>query len=335
MPRYHVLDGLRGLAALSVFFSHCAYTLPDDLFAIAFGTPLRLLLDGKAAVDLFFVLSGFVLALPYMTSYPQRWSAFIIRRVFRIYPAHLAALILAASIAPFVLVESLNHWGAAYPEIHSSLASLLWQATLLGTREQMTGVNPVIWTLAVEVQMALIFPFVGRIAACGPAVQTGLFISSLIVGIVYWPLPLFVFGALIARHRPVIKWAPIIGVALYGVRAFVPSLPGEYTGHIICGAGAAILIATGSNGGLRLLSHSIPQFLGRISFSLYLTHFPILLTMTSRLSGCSMILAWSVAFALTLPLSWLLWRYVEMPGQTLGRRLTSFHHNMRTAAKPI
>lgn len=61
---YPELDGLRGLAALMVFFSHAMGLLyPTPLITYLQSSPFRILWDGAAAVDFFFVLSGFVLTL--------------------------------------------------------------------------------------------------------------------------------------------------------------------------------------------------------------------------------------------------------------------------------
>ena len=96
--RYGELDGLRGLAALAVFLSHVSLMLPaPSFFERAALTPLHVLWDGAAAVDLFFVLSGFVLALPFVgdTARELSYPAFMLRRALRILPAYWASLLLA------------------------------------------------------------------------------------------------------------------------------------------------------------------------------------------------------------------------------------------------
>src|SRR5262249_7776852 len=71
--RFAGLDGLRGLAAFSVFLGHTVRLIPGPrLSDRLMESPLRVLWDGTAAVDLFFVLSGFVLSLPFVGPGRQR-----------------------------------------------------------------------------------------------------------------------------------------------------------------------------------------------------------------------------------------------------------------------
>ena len=93
--RNGALDGLRGLAAFSVFLSHAQGMIPATaLMETLRSSPARILWDGAAAVSLFFVLSGFVLALPFIGPIAKRLDVadFLVRRVFRIYPAYLVAI---------------------------------------------------------------------------------------------------------------------------------------------------------------------------------------------------------------------------------------------------
>jgi len=94
-PRFTELDSLRGLAALTVVFCHfvTAY-LNGPPFAFLNKFPVRVLLDGHEAVMLFFLLSGFVLSLPYRQRGVE-YGSFLVRRVCRIYLPYLGALLIA------------------------------------------------------------------------------------------------------------------------------------------------------------------------------------------------------------------------------------------------
>lgn len=112
------LTGIRGVAALYVVLYHFfQISAPPGVAGVV-------LLHGYLSVDLFFVLSGFVMALSYAASFTRdfTWPAyrdFLIKRLARIYPLFCAATLAAAVIAvvtpsPWLLVQNLlliQSWG--------------------------------------------------------------------------------------------------------------------------------------------------------------------------------------------------------------------------------
>ncbi|MGH9597467.1 MAG: acyltransferase family protein, partial [Edaphobacter sp.] len=107
MPKYErkhfgELDSLRGIAAVAVMFFHFHLLWEESphhewsewLFMFP---PLKFLIAGHAAVILFFLLSGFVLALPQIRGKKQRYAEYISKRVCRIYMPYLVALFLAVA----------------------------------------------------------------------------------------------------------------------------------------------------------------------------------------------------------------------------------------------
>ena len=91
-PRYEILDGLRGVAALMVLFFHCFET-----YIPVFGT--QHINHGYLAVDFFFVLSGFVIGY----AYDDRWNKmttwkFFKRRLVRLHPMVVAGTVLGACL---------------------------------------------------------------------------------------------------------------------------------------------------------------------------------------------------------------------------------------------
>lgn len=79
--RYRQLDSLRGLAALTVFIGHCAgVKINMGVQNAVYPTPLGVLFNGNAAVVFFFVLSGFVLSLPFVNgNRPLKLTGFILK----------------------------------------------------------------------------------------------------------------------------------------------------------------------------------------------------------------------------------------------------------------
>ena len=96
--RYATLDGLRGAAAMVVVFVHfhALYHLPE-------------IEHGYLAVDLFFAMSGFVIANAYdrkLSSGELNWQKYFVLRLFRLYPLYFAGLALGVAALAYRLPAS-------------------------------------------------------------------------------------------------------------------------------------------------------------------------------------------------------------------------------------
>jgi peptidoglycan/LPS O-acetylase OafA/YrhL len=155
--RIPALDGLRGLAVLVVFFFHYgggthSSFLPMRIFGL-------LNKGGWAGVTLFFVLSGFLITGILWDSFdqPHWWRNFYIRRTLRIFPLYYASIALVVLAAAFT--------GTFRPAV-----GLIWIPALFlqNMPHLYTLVNGIpsplalfhFWSLAVEEQFYLIWPFV-------------------------------------------------------------------------------------------------------------------------------------------------------------------------------
>jgi len=97
-----------------------------------------------------------------------------------------------------------------------------------------------------------------------------------------------------------------------------------YVERLICTIGAAtvMIVVISSTSMAHLLKHSVPLLLGRMSYSLYLFHFPILLGLLTVLpSYTSTGVIWALFIPLTFCISYLSYRYIERPSTNLGRHL--------------
>lgn len=147
------LDGLRGVAVLFVMVYHAWYFVPGVQGAIAANVSLYPMNYGRTGVQLFFVLSGFLLFLPYarwLFGRQPRPSArlFYKRRALRVGPAYWANLALLVLLSPF-------SWALAA----SALAHLVFLHNVFFSPTQ--KINSVYWTMAVEVQFYAILPAIG------------------------------------------------------------------------------------------------------------------------------------------------------------------------------
>jgi len=219
------LEGLRGLAALWVVLDHIfRFTLVGTQMtgwqAIVRDT-LGWILQGRVCVDLFIVLSGYLLMRPVVSAGTGqlpggRWD-YIKRRARRILPPYYAALLI--SIGIIALVPALNgtlapEWADAVPAwgTHMILAHLFLVHNL--SYHWASKINPPFWTIATEWQIYFLFPILllpiwrrmGNIGVifCALAVGLGGF---LILGKGHatapWYLGLFAMGmAAAATDRP-------------------------------------------------------------------------------------------------------------------------------------
>ncbi|MGO8994658.1 MAG: acyltransferase family protein [Polyangiaceae bacterium] len=166
-PELRALTGLRFLAAFYVLVFHALFTFSRaslQMRALRFA-PLRALLSsGYVGVNLFFVLSGFVLAYAYvedgkLTTTPARfWWA----RFARIYPMHLVGLLLALPL--FALGSAANHVQAMTIAkeggLQLALSALLVQAWVPAHVLDLNGPS---WSLSVEAFFYAIFPLLVRL----------------------------------------------------------------------------------------------------------------------------------------------------------------------------
>jgi len=173
--RYNELDSLRGLAAATVVFGHIAVLVFGAPIVLGSGwthwrhilelinrTPLTAIMGGGAAVRFFFVLSGFVLMLPYLRRKDNPYAPYIVKRVCRIYLPYLAA----------VLIAVLGNWvlgGYPLPGFSAEVAQT-WSVPVSGRvvlqHVAMLGVfpaarfNTALWSLVQEMRISIYFPFI-------------------------------------------------------------------------------------------------------------------------------------------------------------------------------
>lgn len=354
--RFRSLDAMRGIAALQVMFAHY---LSAGQGWIDFGspwvrfTPLRFLLQAHLAVIFFFVLSGFALAHSLLEEQRPSYLTFIARRFCRIY-LPFAAAILISTILCMALRQDF------VPGISDSLRVDWLDAspTAVARHFLMTGLRPdmqldgVMWSLVHEMRVSLIIPalvalflwrfWVGAMVVAATsllalitATQIGLWnpwqgVSIFASGLqtLFYLFP-FAVGIVVAiwrtRLTAMLRRHLLLAIALGGVmmlwRHFINSY-GFSDWLVSLLAAGAILVALEFSAVDRALLSKPLQWFGRVSYSLYLVHLPILLALLHGLAGTTSV---QVAVLTAIPCSFLaallLNTFVEQPAARLGRSI--------------
>lgn len=172
--RIHSLDSLRGISALIVVVFHSLISLPtfytayykreySNVFVKVFTeTPLHTLWAGPEVVLLFFILSGYVLSLPYLKYDGISYKGYVIKRFFRIYIPYLAIMLIYLII--FILlsdyrdITSLTDTFNARWDHPVTLKAFFSYVFMLGY--DMTNINGVTWSLVHEMRISIIFPLI-------------------------------------------------------------------------------------------------------------------------------------------------------------------------------
>jgi peptidoglycan/LPS O-acetylase OafA/YrhL len=157
-----VLDVLRGLAILMVYFYHClqwshgSTHFPWKGYFRDFSQPLEFILIspltwGGYGVAVFFVISGFCIHLSFARSRSSGFGEFFYKRFWRIVPPFLVAL--GVFLVGDILTGQIKSNSEALWQFgtHALLVHNFWQDTYY-------GVNPSFWSIAVEAQLYAIYP---------------------------------------------------------------------------------------------------------------------------------------------------------------------------------
>ncbi|MCS0645335.1 acyltransferase family protein [Curtobacterium flaccumfaciens] len=350
--RIGALDGLRGIAALVVLIHHSFVSvapLGDVYFdkpapaALAWlvASPIHLVWAGPEAVYVFFILSGLVLTLPALRR-RYDWKAYYPSRLIRLYlPVVVAVLFaLALSLAvPRAGTAGRGTWMENHDQA-PSLFAFVRNATLISP----DWLNPPLWSLRWEVAFSVLLPLYVFIALRCARWRLPLLLGAIALsavgtliedkGLLIY-LPMFLIGAVLA---PVLsqaeastsrRWPWIMGASLIGITCtwwLGPSVPADdaVTLPIVLLSALAIVVsAVRWQGARAFLERPVVQWFGRISFSLYLTHDPIVVATGTLLP---VDLAWLtplVCIPVSIAVAYIFFRLVEHPAHLVAKRVAS------------
>ncbi|WP_130858650.1 acyltransferase family protein [Gracilibacillus phocaeensis] len=367
--RMEQLDSLRGLAALVVLFSHIpyfAFSLPPVVYQALVWLGFT---DGYRAVMLFFLLSGFVLSLPFLRKDKLDYLPYVIKRLFRIYLPYLSAIVFAMILSQIFLnqdIAAIGDWNLLWKE--SIRMPLVTEHLLFLGNYHTNAFNGVIWSLVHELRISLIFPFLMLVVKrlnWKIIITIALLLSGIsALNTMYrWQesvgyhtdyfktlqyTAFFLFGSLMAKHRKELtaffhhrkflsKCALLfMSLGLFQFSNFGLHVAYQLTGisffsthfntiseyGIVLGCIGIVVCAFGSVKLTSVLQLKPFLFLGRISYSLYLFHLPVILTCLYLLQGLLPLWMISViAMTLSFGIAALAWLAIENPAQKMGRKL--------------
>jgi len=340
------IEGLRGIAILLVLLFHAG--LP--------WTP-----GGFVGVDVFFVISGFLITGKLWRESQQPGGLNITRfyawRIRRLLPAALVAVALI-SLVGLLLAAPLDRSELAADGAASALS--LANMRFIGSVDYFAATSspsPFLhfWSLSVEEQFYLVWPALIVLLTWRGGGSRRL-IAALLIGVIasfalsmwltdtsparaFYLLPTRVWqlgvGGLLAligvmgtsRRAGAVAWAGLAAVAVAGV-TLTAEMPYPGLAALLPTAGAVALLYGGAapSGPARLLAAAPLRFLGKISYSLYLWHWPLLVLpimfLERALTGVEIVASVAVAIGV----SWLSWRFVEQPFRygDRSRRATSW-----------
>ncbi|MCU1551746.1 MAG: acyltransferase [Glaciihabitans sp.] len=354
MRRLTALDGLRGVAAAIVVVYHLSLVAQPYLDSGTVGdpwwwvsaSPFKIFTAGSQGVLVFFVLSGLVVAIPAMRK-GFAWSGYYVTRLLRLYVPVWAALALAAAFVILLprdpSVVTANSWIADTNATTTTVAKWFSDASLTRVGYDLDNV---LWSLRWEVIFSVTLPaFLGvalllrkawLIGVLGSAALSA--VGSVIGNSSLTYLPLFLMGTIGAVHLDDIRrWASARTARFWlwlTIASLVVVVLGPVTARILpsgsiavalfsalAGFGAAglVLCALCAPAWDRALSTPVPQFLGRISFSLYLVHVPIIATTTYLLGDQRWWLVAIITIPLSVTVAWLFHNWVEKPSHRLAK----------------
>lgn len=361
--RLPFIDVVRGIAVLLVvathmfLFAYGSFHLPTRNRLVQFGEADSFFdivnyfvrLGGWIGVSAFFAVSGFCIHYGFLRGTEgYNFFSFIIRRVARIFPAFLVSLLVTVA---FGLLFEYKTVSSAFDFL--SYASLTFNYFSILQPE----FNPAYWTLPIEFQLYLLYPFVLLLRK---RINFGKLILLLsIPQILYycirlygayelkwkfeilgpwesspfgywfaWLIGAFVAERFIAGKRAFPNWALPVMLGLFSLTIFWhPAVAARYTiGACMC---AVVLDRCIRSYRAGYIGRGL-MWLGKISYSIYLIHMPFFALIVATLfpdvedmEDLAMVTLFALFFMCVVPLSWLMYQHVERVGIRYGKKLAS------------
>lgn len=333
------IDGLRAVAVISVFIFHLNH---------------RWLPGGFVGVDIFFVISGYLItSILHNDCEAGSFSLaqFYQRRIARIFPAFFAVALATIAVAAFVY-SSLDFASAGANLVAASLSVANVKYMLQGNYFEISpDAQPFLhyWSLSVEEQFYIVFPLLlfllfryarrhlslvlallglGSLFACIKLTQSNSVWAFYLLPTRAWELiagslvAVTSFGAADRQARSVLRFLPAAGLLLIGGSFLMinegPEFPGWRAVFPVAGAIAIIFPQTNTNpvGWVKKFLSCVPMVaVGKMSYSLYLWHWPVFSLIDYQFYLASDELRLVMKIGLSFSLAFISFRFVETPAR--------------------
>ncbi len=356
-PRFVFVDGLRGLAALGIVMFHIWWYEPEPYPTLGSEPGLidAVFLKVRGGVQVLLVISGFVIAYTMRKTWvtPREISTFIGRRLIRLVPSYWVAI-------GFVILTDLicRDWGDLTSPFEGqlSLARISAHLTFL---QDVTGHDPLgagMWTICIEMQFYFVailgwglaqqlFPrpvaseprpsMLGLLVVFAPVALISLFHWRSLESTSPWVthfLWMFFLGMLTWwTLDKTVSWIVSATIVIIAIVELAFNVDWQYENTVALVTALAIFTAGCQDRLYSWLNWPWLQYLGRISYSLYLIHFPVCHLLTAvcwKWFGNSPTPAQAAAILLaslvaSLVAGHVLYRFVEAPSARWASRIKS------------
>jgi peptidoglycan/LPS O-acetylase OafA/YrhL len=330
------IDGMRALAVLAV---------------VAFHANPHLVPGGFAGVDVFFVLSGYLitgLILDALESGSFSFAAFYTRRIKRIFPAYIVVAATTLAVSSYLLIPNdYIFYTTSLAASWAFLSNVFFSMLSWGYFGQRTEEFPLLhtWSLSVEEQFYFVYPallfflfrhyrrylahalvLLGVVFLTISQMKTGEIKSYFLITTRAHELIIGALAFLLVRRYPprtggAANLLALLGMALlFGSFLFINKdtpFPGVNSLYPCIGTAMLLYACAGGNVLSPLLASRPLVAVGLISYSLYLWHWPIFAFLKYRQVELTLAVALA-AVTLSFLLAWLSWRFVEMPIRRYG-----------------
>ena len=337
-PKYRAdIDGLRAIAVLSVVGFHA---FPDWIFG------------GFIGVDIFFVISGFLISgiiFGNLEHSSFSYIEFYVRRIKRIFPALILVLVLGFAFGWYVLLPDEFQQLVKHVASGSGFISnfILWYES--GYFDNSADTKPLLhlWSLAIEEQFYIFWPLLLGLVWKHKWNFLTLTVSIAVISFAlniytvnnnpiadfysplsrFWELMIGGILAYLTLHKPQHlpqrpNWQSAIGLLLIAVGILLINKERAFPGYwaLIPGVGAFLIISAGSGAWLNrnLLGNRLIVGIGLISYPLYLWHWPLLVFSKIVVGRNLHVLERITIIAVSIGLAYLTYRLLENPIRKKG-----------------